>query len=307
MKFVVRSMMAFLCSLLCFFSAMHANAKMTVRFQPHITVNAKTVDDILQIKGDPKIICHLHGLKLPSKPVSGEILTKENVIRWLKRQQHYYDLKLTWLGRTSATVEINILSTSEELVEKAQLALTNQLAKKYKRFQVSPLSKPQASGYAQSSFKPHVQADISSRMTVWLDNPQKSIPIQFKVVILESVLVATRPLAKHKTLIPQDFEYREKNIAAFNKPLTTLPHNSRLTKSLLEGSVLTQKSTEQIPLISRGQSVKVQVAQGAVRLSVEGIALSDGTQGQIISIQNPASNRVFEAKITGKATVEALP
>ena len=68
-----------------------------------------------------------------------------------------------------------------------------------------------------------------------------------------------------------------------------------------------QKSTEQIPLISRGQSVKVQVAQGAVRLSVEGIALSDGTQGQIISIQNPASNRVFEAKITGKATVEALP
>jgi flagella basal body P-ring formation protein FlgA len=65
---------------------------------------------------------------------------------------------------------------------------------------------------------------------------------------------------------------------------------------------------EQIPMtalkapyeIVRGDLVEVQVYSGAVRLAFTGKAESSGYKGGSISIRNPRSNRIFQARITGK-------
>jgi flagella basal body P-ring formation protein FlgA len=54
--------------------------------------------------------------------------------------------------------------------------------------------------------------------------------------------------------------------------------------------------------VNRGDAVRVEVRSGAARLAITGRALSGGRSGETISIRNPESNRIFQARVTGKGT-----
>jgi flagella basal body P-ring formation protein FlgA len=63
------------------------------------------------------------------------------------------------------------------------------------------------------------------------------------------------------------------------------------------------------PLVSRGDTVKVEVHAGAAVLKLEGQALADGTAFDTIPVLNPATGKRFRARIQGpgRVRVEALP
>ncbi len=63
------------------------------------------------------------------------------------------------------------------------------------------------------------------------------------------------------------------------------------------------------PLVSRGDTVKVEVRSGAAVLKLDGRALADGTDGQWIPVLNPATGKRFRARIEGPGHVlmENLP
>lgn len=60
--------------------------------------------------------------------------------------------------------------------------------------------------------------------------------------------------------------------------------------------------------VNRGDEVRIEVRSGAARLAFLAHALTGGRSGDMISVRNPASNRIFQARVTGKgsAFVEAL-
>jgi len=53
--------------------------------------------------------------------------------------------------------------------------------------------------------------------------------------------------------------------------------------------------------VKRGEEVEVEVRSGRARLALTAKAESSGRNGDVISIRNPSSNRVFQARIDGKA------
>jgi len=59
--------------------------------------------------------------------------------------------------------------------------------------------------------------------------------------------------------------------------------------------------------VNRGDSVEIEVFSGAARLQFTAKAESDGNSGEMISVRNPSSNRVFRARVNGKdkAVVQA--
>jgi flagella basal body P-ring formation protein FlgA len=61
--------------------------------------------------------------------------------------------------------------------------------------------------------------------------------------------------------------------------------------------------------VNRGDAVRVEVRSGAAHLALVARALSGGRTGETISVRNPDSNRIFQARVTGKGTaiVEAGP
>jgi len=54
--------------------------------------------------------------------------------------------------------------------------------------------------------------------------------------------------------------------------------------------------------VNRGDTVRLEVRSGGARLALTVRAVSGGRSGDMISVRNPESNRVFQARITGKGT-----
>lgn len=55
--------------------------------------------------------------------------------------------------------------------------------------------------------------------------------------------------------------------------------------------------------VQRGETVQVEVIQGAARLRLEGVAVGAGAVGQMIQVENPDSKRRFAARVEGKGKV----
>jgi len=58
--------------------------------------------------------------------------------------------------------------------------------------------------------------------------------------------------------------------------------------------------------VEHGQTVNVEVRCGATRLVFDGMAGSDGRRGQMVTVRNPASGKVFRALVEGPGKVAAV-
>jgi flagella basal body P-ring formation protein FlgA len=54
------------------------------------------------------------------------------------------------------------------------------------------------------------------------------------------------------------------------------------------------------PDVARGDPVDVEVRSGGMRLAFRARSESDGRHGEVISLRNPTSNRIFQARVEGK-------
>jgi flagella basal body P-ring formation protein FlgA len=78
-------------------------------------------------------------------------------------------------------------------------------------------------------------------------------------------------------------------------PRRTFPAGAEVRKALLA----------EAPEIRRGETVKVEVRQGAARLELEAKAEADGRLGERISVLNPETRRRFLARVEGKGRASA--
>jgi flagella basal body P-ring formation protein FlgA len=54
--------------------------------------------------------------------------------------------------------------------------------------------------------------------------------------------------------------------------------------------------------VNRGDAVHIDVRSGAAHVTFTARALSAGRSGDMISVRNPESNKIFQARVTGKGT-----
>lgn len=71
-------------------------------------------------------------------------------------------------------------------------------------------------------------------------------------------------------------------------------------RTMAAGSEIHLNQLAQPPDIKRGDSVAVEVLSGSARLAFTGKSESDGRKGDTISVRNPRSNKVFQARVDGK-------
>jgi flagella basal body P-ring formation protein FlgA len=73
-----------------------------------------------------------------------------------------------------------------------------------------------------------------------------------------------------------------------------------LSRDVSAGSEIRIAELVSAPDVSRGEMVEVEVRSGAARLLLTGKAESAGRSGEMVAILNPASNKLFQARIIGK-------
>ena len=128
----------------------------------------------------------------------------------------------------------------------------------------------------------------------------ETFPIVANVKYYDHVLVASRPIQRGEQLASEAFSIER-------RPVTTIL--GRYVNSLAElegkrakmripfGRHIDPRFIEQIPDVSRGDRVLIEVQVGGIRASADGIASQNGIVGEKIVVQNSSSREKLLAEV----------
>lgn len=285
--------------LFMFFYTTLAQAQLCLRFQAHINTQAKVLGDVLIINDKS-----LAKRPLDSSPKANSIIRKEQIVTWLKLTDKQYQ----WKGKNRARIEAAAQSSSEQLIHKAEAALRAELEPYHlQKLQLVPKNKPHASEFPLSAFTVHMDKKYPppQQLCVWLQYKKTAIPVWFKVIAYQKILVARTPLKSHRAVKQTEFMLKELNIAGLkNKPYQHLQTALWLKKTLHQNEVLDETHLKALPEVVKGQSVHLKIISQGVSITTEAIAQHDAYKGQKVSMRNPRSNKTFMALVTDLNQVE---
>lgn len=152
----------------------------------------------------------------------------------------------------------------------------------------------------------HTVGRISIR--VRCPSPHWQVFLSAKISVEVPTVIATHALMAGQQLSKND-------VALAKRPLESLPPGSvsRLSQVLGEvvrtsvptGMPVTIMSVESQVLVRQGQQVTITAAGDGVNISVAGVAMENGRQGQRILVKNAESGRIIKATVTAANTVSA--
>lgn len=130
--------------------------------------------------------------------------------------------------------------------------------------------------------------------------------VPIKISIKKTILVAKRPLLKGTQIGKDDIE-----ISAMDVSLLKQGYFIRMEdiiglvckQNLIQGSAFTPAILQTALLIHKGELVHIQAVNEVINVSMEGIALNDGSLGDTIKVKNLSSQRIVEAQIQAKQQV----
>ena len=121
-----------------------------------------------------------------------------------------------------------------------------------------------------------------------------------QVASAELGVVASRALSRgdvltadHLTLAPIANPIdRRSGVSAIDDAL-----GKRLRRNVASGAPVRNAWLEDVPLVKRGEPVRLAVLRGRLRIESTGIARQDGKVGQIVRVENPSSHREILGRV----------
>lgn len=297
--------MKFVINLFLVLAMVQAQAKTLLRFQAHITPHAKYVGHLLLITPDTN---NWSKITLDSQARNGDLITKKQIITWLQNKVGTFSYQ--WQGKNTALIHQITQSKAQDLLNKAQTALSRQLKQQaYEQVELSSKTILKDSDIALADFTVQLPKvyPTAKRVCVRLIYKKDSLPVWFAVKAYQSVLVAPQRIKSHTLIHRNNFLLKKRNIAGLKyPPVTRLSQNIWLKKSINKNHILTMEDLSPKPQIIQGQKVKVTLAQQGISILTEALAQSEGYTGQIIRMKNPRTNKYFTATVTGKNQAEII-
>lgn len=132
----------------------------------------------------------------------------------------------------------------------------------------------------------------------------RTIPISLFVDLWLAVPCAARPLNVGEVLKPEDVTFETKNAAYLRGDLWDGRKGPwRMKRPTGQGQVLYAESLEVVPLVKKGDRVRLEYHGQAIRLSAQAEALSDGGAGEKIMVKNLQFGRQVLATVKDATTV----
>jgi flagella basal body P-ring formation protein FlgA len=115
-------------------------------------------------------------------------------------------------------------------------------------------------------------------------------------------------LKKGEILGPQHLSTAILDISSIDNPGLDLEDfiGKRLQRSLRAGSPVLLSMVEALPVVKRGERVKIVINSGALHLTATGLAHSDGAMNQMIRVQNINSNKIIYCRVAAPGLVEVI-
>lgn len=122
-------------------------------------------------------------------------------------------------------------------------------------------------------------------------------------------VVAARGLARGDVLREEDVSLAPIANPRERRSAATSPEDAigkRLRRNLDAGTPLRRAWLEEVPLVKRGEPVRLSVSRGRLRIEATGIARQDGKAGQIVRVENPTSHREVIGRVGEDGVVHVL-
>lgn len=263
---------------------------------------------------DPALKEQLCGVEIGRTPRPGQLtqVTRFEMTALLEKALPGISERLRWGGPVFVRVRGGGTPCDvEALQQSAYQLLLSWLQQRYGQGSAQRVGepKPVMVPAGNVTFRPKLSATgrLVKRMPVWVDvlvdgEHFQTVPIWFAVSVQAPALVVKGAMKRYQELSPGDVEETILDIASLNdEPLqkSSLP-GKRIVHDLEAGAVITAGDVEPMPDVRRGELITVYAHQGAVSLTVKGIALMDGHVSQQITVRNPGNGESYRAVVIGK-------
>jgi len=131
----------------------------------------------------------------------------------------------------------------------------------------------------------------------------RSIATSVFVRFYKDVLVAQDKVKSRNPVMPSDFEIQRMEIGKIvGTPVEEFQdlEGMRSSRTISRGKILTHEMLEEIPVIRRGERVRIVYKSGTLTVESYGIARRDAVEGEMIEVKNTASGK----RIFGRASAE---
>lgn len=132
------------------------------------------------------------------------------------------------------------------------------------------------------------------------NNNHWALYIPTKTRLEKSVLLAKHPINKGKKIMAEDLYIGEIDVSRlkgyFSEPSQVIGQVARQT--INDGAYLTPQMIEKPVLIHKGARITIQAINKQVKITMTGIALSDGSLNDVIQVKNLSSKKIIEGEIT---------
>lgn len=135
---------------------------------------------------------------------------------------------------------------------------------------------------------------------------EKNMSIRGKIEAQASIIATAIPIRKGTILAPRHLKEAEMDISELKEPGFLVEEflGKKLKRSLRAGSPLNVSMVESLPVIHKGERVKIVIQSGALLLTATGLAHSDGKINEPIRVQNLQSSKVLFGRVAAPGIVE---
>lgn len=137
--------------------------------------------------------------------------------------------------------------------------------------------------------------------------PKARIFLQAKVEVYKDVAVAKRTIKKGKVLTKGDLKLEKRDVALLPQKYVTLllPLIGKEAKMTIpKRSILFSWMAGELPVVRRGEKVKILVSGQNLLIEAKGTALEDGYPQEEIKVKRPGAKRILQAVVKGPGQVE---
>jgi len=153
---------------------------------------------------------------------------------------------------------------------------------------------------------PFAKGNVRLTVTLRVGARVYRIPAACKIFVKAPVLVAARPIQRGEELNEENTMIQLTDITNFSyAPLTKLPKAGTATalRFVPMGGVLHDKALRAIPLVARGDQVRIHYIGQRVKISVLGTARDSGGSGERVWVENLQTGKLIRATVSGKGSV----
>ncbi len=136
----------------------------------------------------------------------------------------------------------------------------------------------------------------------------KNMSVRGRIEALAPVVVATGRLAKGSILSPGNLTLAIKDLNKVSNPGLDINNFSgkKLKRNIKAGTPVTRAMVTSLPVVRRGERVKIVISSGPMHLSASGIARTDGSHNQMIRVQNINSKKIIHCRVAAPGLVEVI-